>query len=138
MNRALQSFLLWFMIAMMPVQGIAAVIKASCGPTHHNVMQAANEAEHHHHDGVAAHASIDSMFMHASMNADDAPADSDSYKSSFCSACAACCVGAVGPPALAVLPSSHGSSESFAVAANSPLAGVIPAGLDRPPKSDFA
>lgn len=137
MNRTLQSLLLWLMIVMMPVQGIAAVIKASCGPNHHHVAQVANEAEHHHHDGVAAHASSDSMFG-TSMNAGDVRADSDSYKNAFCSACAACCSGAVGPPALVTLPSQQGSSESFVLAAASLVAGFIPAGLDRPPKSNFA
>jgi hypothetical protein len=37
MIRVLKTLLLWFLIATMPVQGIAAVVQASCGPRHHDM-----------------------------------------------------------------------------------------------------
>lgn len=135
--------MLWLLVAALPVQGFAAVVKASCGPVHHNPSPIAALAGEHHHDNVDAlhshdhddasmHTLADGSFSDASVTADKS---SDTYKSSYCSACAACCVGAVAPPSALVLPPAYNSSETVVVSPLPLVTGYIPDGLKRPPRS---
>lgn len=135
MTRLLKTLLLWLLMAALPIQTMAAVAQSACGLAEHGAStEVAMSA--HHHDGMA-------MSGHAAMAADaamasHAPADHPHgtvHKHTACTACAACCSGAVAPPAL-VLPGPAGTGSFAVVLAPSPLAtGFIPAALERPPKS---
>jgi hypothetical protein len=130
MNRVLKTFLLWLLLAALPLQGIAAAVQASCGPAAHDgAAEMTMQAKSHHHegDGAADSASV----VAASSDGDSADIQ---HKNSVCSACAACCVGAVAPPSISTLTPAYSTSLP-AVSSPAPLvAGFIPAGLERPPK----
>jgi hypothetical protein len=129
MNRVLKTFLLWLLLAALPLQGFAAAVQASCGPAaHHDAPEMKMQAQSHHHEGDAA----DSVTVLADKSAGDS-ADIK-HKTSVCSACAACCVGAVAPPSVSALFSTYGSSLPKVVSPSPLVTGFIPAGLERPPK----
>lgn len=155
MIRVLKSLLLWLLIAALPIQGLAAVMRATCSQSHHmtgismshatpislNEHVHGDESEHadhlheHHHSG----AHQDEYPPVAGNMSDDASSASDDkqVKSSTCSACATCCVGAVAPPsALLHIPHPDFSSLSI-VGPLSRMAGYIPPSLERPPRLSF-
>jgi hypothetical protein len=142
MNRLLKTFLLWLLIAALPLQGVAAVVKASCGQRHHSAFMAAGHASGHaHEDGAAHHGHGD---MHETMSAaddeppnvgNDSPSDSAKQVHTACSACAACCVGAVAPPSSVALTSTFDKVSTALTPPASSFTGFIPPGLERPPKS---
>lgn len=136
MHRALNTFLLWLLIAALPFQGFAAAVQASCATTaHHASAQmtapAQSDAGHEHHASPAHHEDA------ASATGDAAEAEHSAvakHQSSSCSACASCCVGASAPPCLSISSLAYGSSQAV-VSSPAPLVtGFIPAGLERPPK----
>ena len=129
MKRALKTFLLWLLVAALPMQGIAAAVQMSCGPAAHPIAAEAVHAQSHHHEGDDA---ADSMTGVAAKSASD-PADSK-HKSSVCSACAACCVGAVAPPSGLALTPAYSSSLPEVFSPTPLVTGFIPAGPERPPK----
>lgn len=145
MNRLLKTFLLWLLIAALPLQGVAAVVKASCGQRHHAAAMAADayshESGHVHEDGKAHHAHDD---MHGAVSTayhalpdtgNDSPSDSAKLTHGACSACATCCVGAVAPPSAIALTAASGEVGTAIAAPVLSFTGFIPPGLERPPKS---
>ncbi|RJG05056.1 hypothetical protein D3870_02605 [Noviherbaspirillum cavernae] len=144
MIRLLKTMLLLFMVLALPVQGLAAAMKASCGPGHHSALSV-TVAEDHHHDADAAQehhhhdGGHESSVQHASIDSQPAPDDEASSgktagQSAYCSACAACCVGAVAPPSVSFLTPAYSSSENVVVSPSPLVTGHVPAGLERPPK----
>lgn len=134
MNRILKTLLLWILIAALPVQGLAAASNASCGPAHHVSAAAAAVADQHHGDASIHH---HDGGMHAAGHvaaADTVEAPSAAGDHGYCSACAACCIGATGPPPALTLVISDRCSEAIAIFAPPAFAGHIPAGLERPPR----
>ena len=128
MNRAFKTFLLWLLLAALPLQGIAAAVQTSCGPMpHHGAAEMGMQSHHHEGDDAA-----DSATVVAAKSAGDS-ADSK-HKSSVCSACAACCVGAVAPPPSLALTPAYISSLPEVVSPSPLVTSFIPAGLERPPK----
>ena len=146
MNRILKTFLLWLLIAVLPLQGMAAVIKASCGPRHHDTSLAVMKVAEHHHDAdVAAHQHDSSDANIAAVGVEDADTASHHsssakqiHKTSHCSACAACCMGAVAPPPSLSLPPVLSTIEAAPLLSAVSFTGFIPAGLKRPPRHLFA
>jgi hypothetical protein len=141
MNRFLKTLLLWLLIAALPLQGLAAVIQSSCGPSHHALTRANAVVTVHHHDGIAH--SHDGHDVAMQTSADDASANvqlsddnslSIKHKASSCSACAACCVGAAAPPSASIWAPVYSSSEFVLISPTPLVAGFIPASLERPPK----
>jgi hypothetical protein len=139
MIRAFKTFFLWLLIASLPVQGMAAAMKSSCAEEHHATASATEMpamAEHHHAQMTAHHQHADGMHMASADAPVEQPHATDhKLKSSVCSSCASCCLGASAPPSVTVLTPVYDSAE-FVIASPSPLlASFIPAGLERPPKS---
>ena len=130
MNRVLKTFMLWLLLAALPLQGFAAAVQASCGPmAHHGSSEMVMQAESHNHEGDgAASASIVAAAKSSGGLADA------KHKSSFCSACATCCVGAVAPPSVSILTPVYSNSLPVIFSPVPLVAGFIPAGLERPPK----
>ena len=141
MNRVLKTFLLWLLIAALPIQGMAAVIKASCGPRHHDMPSVTmSVVEHHHHSNFTPH-QHDMADMNVAADVESAANTTDDFqnpkhvhKTSYCSACAACCVGAVAPPSILSLASPRTKGETVAIPPLVSFTGFIPASLERPPK----
>jgi hypothetical protein len=142
MIRILKTLLLWLLIAALPVQGMAAVMKASCGPAHHGAMPTVTTVNEHHHDQHASHehehhdhaiAHSDSTASGSAMTTDQSSAGHQ-HENSSCSACAACCAGAVAPPSALLLAPVHGSSEAVLISPAPLVTGHIPDGLERPPR----
>lgn len=147
MNRFVKQLLLWFLIAALPVQGMAAVIKANCGPRHHtvSVSPAADSAKvmqhmhslHEEHDASHIHSASEitesQVLTDAASSADLTP--SGNHYASYCSACAACCTGAVAPPVSFSAVPIPDSVEEVAISPAVSYLGFIPPSLERPPKT---
>lgn len=130
MNRILKTFLLWLLLAALPLQGFAAAVQTSCGPmAHHGSSEMATQAQSHNHEGDSATSSSTEAASKSFRHSVDAK-----HKSSFCSACATCCVGAVAPPSVSVLTPVYSSSLPVVFSPAPLVTGFIPAGLERPPK----
>lgn len=140
MFRVLKTFLLWLLIAALPIQGAAAVIKASCGPRHHDVSAAMGAEEHRHAPSTAAHShgaeALAAVGQQLDASDSETQADSSSKLplNSFCSACAACCAGAVAPPSALSLDPAVFSARASVLPPVVSFVGFIPAGPERPPK----
>lgn len=128
MHRFVKTFLLWLLLAALPLQGLAAAMQSSCGPTkHHDAPSAivsAQSQSDHHHDVHADHV-------------DHAPAehpDPGKHASASCSACSSCCVGAIALPAGSMAAPVYRAAVPVAIAFPLLLADFIPGGPERPPK----
>jgi hypothetical protein len=138
MIRFFKTLLIWILVLALPAQAMASAVKLSCGPAHHNAPQIVLVADGHHHDGATAHSGMDSVSSGATASADSSPTKPNIHKSSFCSACAACCVGAAAPPSISFLTPAYSSSGLVVISPAPLVTGFIPAGLERPPKRNFA
>lgn len=129
MSKLFKTLLVWLCILSFPVQGMAAVMRLSCGPAHHQAMVVADQqmahedhAEHEHH---AAHQD-EGADQHATQSHQGADK---------CSACASCCPGlgfVMNFPQWPVAPQAHAPM----VATFKPLLpSFLPEGLERPPRS---
>lgn len=140
MIRIFKTLLLWLLIAALPVQGMAAVIKSSCGPRHHGMSSVMMEMGEHSHDqatGPHHHDEAENVAV-----ADDAQKASAKKTAeakqgphlSYCSACAACCFGAAAPPTSISLTPDFSPVEAAVLPPVVSFTGFIPAGLERPPR----
>lgn len=134
MTRRFRTFLLCLLMAALPLQGLAAVLQAACGPAHHDLAAQAGQV---HQESVQAHGhGHDLGHIHAmeSTLQQDLPDDA-AGSASTCSACAVCSASAVALPSAAA-PGFADFAPGLALAAPTPLlSGVVPAGLERPPKT---
>ena len=130
MNRFLKTFILWLLLAALPLQGFAAAVQPSCGAmAHHDSSEMVMQAESHDHESDGAASSSTEAAPKSFSHSVDAK-----HKNSSCSACATCCVGAVAPPSISVLTPVYSSSLPVIFSPAPLVAGFIPAGLERPPK----
>lgn len=131
MNRDFKTFLLWLLLFALPVQGFAAAVRLSCGSEHHTDLptaaKTAQDIHHHHHE-------FQNQTVQDAASTDFPAAQLDDYESSYCSACAACCAGAVVPPSIVDWSPFFSSSFSPVTSSASSFTGHIPAGLERPPR----
>lgn len=136
MNRTLKTLLLWLLIAVLPLNAVAASLGMSCAPSHgrsHEQSPAPAAAEHAHHGAEhAPHA--------AALPPDtDAPApDVEQQSHGSCSACSAFCLGAVAPPSSDLAFPSFDGSDAAVAAPAALLVGFIQDGPQRPPRHPFA
>lgn len=136
MNRALKAFVMWLLLLALPVQGYAAAMAAACAPARHpaGARHAMADGGRHqvcsshgrHHDAGKTLASHEVARHHAC---------ADQHAGSTCGNCPACHVGAAplaSPPGLVLLATA---SILYAPAPSPRLPGVVPAGLERPPRN---
>ncbi|QOY92964.1 hypothetical protein IM543_15355 [Massilia sp. UMI-21] len=142
MTRTLKTFLLWLLIAVLPLNAVAGSLGMSCSPVHQQLQEPTVTGVLHQKDMTDAHAqhgtehaghAVDSTAAAASL----AP-DVEKQPHTSCGACSAFCLGAAAPPStdLAV-PSFNGSD----VVLPSPAAfavGFIQDGPQRPPRHQSA
>lgn len=144
MNRVLTTLLIWLLIAVVPLNAVAATVGMSCGARHQQAMelvapQVAGQSMHvapgggHHDLGKAAGA----VHGHAMAFAEPDSGAADEPPHSSCSACSMFCVGAVAPPSVFVSIPSFSGSENVVIIAARPFTGFIPDGLRRPPRQVF-
>jgi hypothetical protein len=144
MYSAVKTILLWLLIAAMPLQGLASVMTASCGPNHYGAVTAAVATHDDHHAANAVHShrqgdatgyfATDSVLPDAVQAAVQPVTAHDSHASSYCSACAACCAGAGAPPPVSNWAIVHNDSVAVFISPARLVTGYIPSGLERPPR----
>lgn len=143
MTRLFKTLLIWLLALVLPAQAIAAAAKSCCGSRHHAISELSSATmltESHDPDAGmhhgTAHASVDAGEHHGAA-ADDTGASAaghSHYKSSYCSACAACCIGAAVAPSM---PDWTPASRNSFIPITSPpgaFTAHVPAGLERPPR----
>jgi hypothetical protein len=141
MNRVLKTFLLWLLMAALPLQGMAAVIKASCGPRHHDISSSMLTVmgNHSHDESVGPHHHDEAGNIVVADDAEEASSSKSAESKqgphlSYCSACAACCFGAAAPPPSVFLTPVFSTVEAAVIPPVVSFTGFIPAGLERPPR----
>lgn len=142
MNRTFKTFLLWLLIAVLPLHAVAGSLGMSCAPVHHQSQTPVGMSVSHHEamaDEHAHHGGEQSSHT-AELSSDTEPSVPDVEKQSHgsCSACSSFCLGAAAPPStdLAV-PSFDGSDAAVASPAVF-LVGFIQDGPQRPPRHQSA
>jgi hypothetical protein len=140
MDRVFKTLLLWLILAALPLQGVASVVKATCGAKHHPMMVAGSPDNHHHdHSDARHHHGHENDHSAAAHDGPGLEPDADVVaKASTCSACAACCVGATAPPTRLNLTPVLAVSASIVIAPALAFIGHIPAGPERPPQYSLA
>jgi hypothetical protein len=120
MNQSLKHLLLWLLIAVLPLQGFAAVTLH--GATIPAPPGMAMPAMDHAAMAIPAHEACI-----------EAPA-TGSKSPHGCSASGACCVGAAVPPGLPGVTLPPDAPDVHHISVITPVAGHIPDGLERPPR----
>jgi hypothetical protein len=136
---AFKTFLLWLLIAALPLQGFAAVISSSCGPEQQWVTPTSGGAHHdeatdvlHHHPDAGAldsdtKASSAEPISHASDHVHH-------HKTAFCGSCGSCCASAFALTSAIARAPVVAQSGAQVVAPAPLVTGFIPDGLERPPR----
>lgn len=142
MNRSIKTFLVWLLMAILPLHAMAASVGMSCVPGQRQVSQHVEPAAVAHHDMDAemhahhgAHAS-DAAAAGADTHASHEKAETQTHSS--CSACSALCVGAAAPPSAFLAVPAFDGSDAFLISPATLVPGFIPDGLQRPPRPHFS
>lgn len=143
MNRSLKTFLVWLLMALLPLHAMAVSVGMSCAPDHRKASQASapGGASHHREAAADMHAHHGALVGHGGEAASDpgtSPAKAGQQTHSSCSACSALCVGAVAPPSAVVSVPTFDGSDAILVAPPPLDPGFIPDGLQRPPRRHSA
>jgi len=157
MNRICKIVLIWLLIAALPLQGVAAAVKLSCGSPSPGFFftdaQLAQHSEFSSSQAYQAHsAAMHSETMHSHGVSPSAHETDLSYcasktghcdephqhKDGNCSTCAACCFGTIALPYSILSADSRSGSAIVTVSPPSLAGNHIPSGLERPPRNIFA
>ncbi|WP_147384041.1 hypothetical protein [Noviherbaspirillum sedimenti] len=144
MSHFYKTFLLWLLVAVLPLHAAAGAMSMSCGPIHQQAMQVAlmGDAHHHHDDSDTPHGhhhDAARMTSAAADSGDAGNASSETHHHANCNACTATCIGAAAPPsALFTSTPAFNDSEMVTVSPASLAIGDTPSGLERPPKHILA
>lgn len=144
MNRVLKTFLLWLLIAVLPVQGFGAVLKRSCGPVREEVLrQPVVPAAHQHmntgamsmhHQMMTSHDADDAGSVAAASDCSSKKTSPHGHKGSTCNSSAVCCFGAAAPPLVKAASPDMDSTECYCADLAATVTGFIPDSLERPPR----
>lgn len=142
MNRSIKTFLVWLLMAILPLHAIAASVGMSCVPVQRQLSQHVEPLALAHHDmGADMHAHHGA---HAG-GADEAGAathashdKAEKQSHSSCSACSALCVGAAAPPSAFLAVPAFEGTDVFLISPPTLVPGFIPDGLQRPPRPHSA
>lgn len=127
-----RTFLLWLMIALLPLHAMAAGLAMSCSDMH---GKPASTAMHHQADAPAGshHASpADHGAAHAAPADHGDAADADDEGAHSCSVCSAFCSVPAVPASVLIAVPDYDGSESLLATPFTPLTGFIPEGPRRP------
>ena len=133
MSQWVRHLIIWIVAALLPLQAYAAAAMISCGPMHAQVAM-----QSHGHDG---HENV--HHGHQALPSD--PVDSDESITPLpdlfkfkCSACAACCTGALAFSTLAPLSAVMRVPPDVIPFSDSSDEGIVPDTLERPPRTSLA
>jgi hypothetical protein len=140
MSRAFKTFLVWLLLAVLPLHAVAANGMA-CASVHAQsspIDAAAPSHAAHGGDAHAHHGEHASQMDHQVVDA--APEDSTAghQQHSGCSACSAFCLGAVAPPSAHFSVPAVEGSDAVVVAPVAFAVGFIQDGPQRPPRRQSA
>lgn len=124
MHRVFFRFLLWLLIAALPLQGFASSMRACC--VDEAVAPVTTVQSPHCHDMAAAMAE---PMAHADDNG-----DMGMHHGHDCSNHGACTVGATAPPGMPLLQPLSLSGVPLPLAGSLLFSGHIPSALERPPR----
>jgi len=123
-----RTVLIWIVAMLMPLQGMASASGFLCAPGHHaagSVAGSVSEPAHvHHHAGAGVATSVVAQDGAVSPH----PAEDR------CSACSACCAGAVLPTSPVTL-ASVVEAGRVQVAPDGGAASIVGCGPERPPRA---
>ena len=139
MPRLFKTTALWLLLFALPVQGVAAVTMAACGPLHQRVASisadGAQAHDHALHENTGQHHSAIVVDDGSGVVSQQSAEDFLTLTDFSCSACAACC-------ATAAIASADYRAPAIVPAANtgfvSPIpafSGFIPETPEHPPRS---
>lgn len=134
MIRTLKLLLLYLVMAALPLQGMAAVMKQACAPDPARQTASDSRAVKKAQHRVKARSAKAHGAAGAQEPAASHPAQHDD---SGCGACLGCCVGGAAPPLAEAGRTPHDSTEQYLSSHHSLLAGYIPDGIERPPREIF-
>lgn len=142
MNRSLTTFLVWLLMAILPLHAIAASVGMSCAPDKRQASQNIALAAPTHHDAGADmhahHGAHASDTNEAAPDTHDSHGKADGQAHSSCSACSALCIGAVAPPPPFLAVPAFDGTDVLLISSSTPVPGFIPDGLQRPPRRHSA
>ena len=133
---------MWLLIAVLPIQGIAAATMISCGAAHKASLEgmATVLPDHHHAEAAPVHHHDDDADQKLNTDDQERQPDGDQvgadhkHGPSSCSACGACCIGTAMLPATPDWLPQHNDSEPVLSLPASAILSHISAGLERPPR----
>lgn len=131
MKRTLKTFLLWLLMAMLPLHAVAGSLGMSCAPLH---RQSGQDAMPHHAMMDDAHAGHGAVQAGQASDPDAVGHAPDSKTHSSCSACSVFCAGAVAPPSVYLQVPSFDGTDAVSVPAPVLAVGFIQDGPQRPPR----
>ena len=133
--------LLWILILAIPLQGLAATSMMLCATEHHQIFsmqnaQSAQAADHKHDVHLQSHEGHEQQVQAhlADEHASDTVTTHQHSSKDKCSACSACCVGAVMLTTYFASHISRPPSEKIDLVFSSHI-GHISDGLERPPRA---
>ena len=143
MNRAFKTFLVWLLVALLPLHAVAGSLGMSCAPVHRQSSHAALDSGPAHHEPMAdEHAHHDAGHAEQGMDPsvqDHSPASKiENQSHSSCSACSAFCIGAVAPPSVYLPVPTFDGTDAVAVPPAAFAVGFIQDGPQRPPRRHAA
>ncbi|MFZ5542753.1 MAG: hypothetical protein ACOZJZ_04295 [Pseudomonadota bacterium] len=133
MSRILRSFVLWLLVAALPLQGYAASSMVGCGPSHERMATALAQlpSEHEampHHAAAPQDGAVDAATDGSTV---EKLAQFGQFK---CSACAACCAAAALPAGDWSLTLPQLPPGMLAPAVGTRIASLALDGPERPPR----
>lgn len=139
--QTLVRYLLWMLIAALPLQGTAAAFMSGAGMDRDSAARAGAEmVEAVMADTMPATAPTaqtgmadELVAMHAA-HCGEAMPEHGKATHGKCSSCASCCVGACAPPQAVVLFSALPLARCAVLVAEPAMTAFIPATLERPPR----
>jgi hypothetical protein len=144
MNRTFRKLFVWLIVALLPLQAVAASFGLTCATVHHQSSQddgrpalvelaAAHDAHPDHGDGHAGHGGDP---VSAATGATDGAQETEAGKAAHpsCSACSAYCVGALAPPSSRLPAPLFEGSDAILVSPCAFAVAFIQDGPQRPPR----
>jgi hypothetical protein len=139
----LRLLIVWFIAIALPVQGMAGVSMAHCGPSHERMGAAMEATQHRHadHDASAAHHHDTDATDVATLTGHDTATQAKAQSGKLsdlaqykCSSCASCCAGSALPSATPRLPQAKAAPTVFAEELVT-VDAFASDGPDRPPRT---
>lgn len=134
MSKSLRHFVLWLLMAWLPVQGMAAAVMPPCAMAHRGMSSVSvNGSQPCDESAMAMESKDNSQVGLQDSDVHDQSTQGSVHKSS-CSHCAGCTFGAFAPPSVAAFASTGAPSSVVLLPSSDPFTGFISARIERPPR----